>query len=111
MKKLASILLFGLFASTSFAQETVEIPNSFTPNKDGVNDFFEIRTTGYSNLKCSIFNRYGSLVYEFYGLKGSWDGYTHAGMECTEGVYFVILELVDESGETKSFQGDLQLFK
>lgn len=93
----------------SYSQETVNIPNVFSPNQDGVNDFFQVRSSGYSTLKCSIFDRYGGLVYEFYGLNGSWDGHTHAGMECVEGTYFVIVQLGITDGETVSFQSDLQL--
>ncbi len=109
MKKVF-IIAFLLFISTqSFSQDHVEIPNVFTPNNDGVNDFFTIRTSGYSTLKCSIFNRHGGMVYQYFGLNGWWDGHTHAGMECKEGTYFVILELGIEGGETRTFQGDLQL--
>lgn len=111
MKKILVIALLLLVSTTSFSQDHVEIPNVFTPNDDGVNDFFKIRTDGYSTLKCTIFNRYGSVVYRYFGLNGSWDGRTHAGLECVDGTYFVVLELTTESGEIKTFQGDLQLFR
>lgn len=109
MKKIIIIAFLMLTSAVSFSQESVNIPNVFSPNQDGVNDFFQIRSTGYSTLKCSIFDRYGGLVYQFYGLNGNWDGYTHAGMECVEGTYFLIVELGIEGGETQSFQSDLQL--
>lgn len=111
MKKLIVIAVLMLVSSVSFSQDHVEIPNIFTPNQDGINDFFQIRTEGYSTLKCTIFNRHGGVVYVFYGLNGTWDGVSHAGMECKDGTYFVVLELTTESGEVKTFQGDLQLIR
>ena len=111
MKKIIIIAFLMLFSTASFSQDHVEIPNIFTPNEDGINDFFQVRTEGYTTLKCTIFNRHGGVVYVFYGLNGTWDGRTHAGMECTDGTYFVILELGVEGGETKTFQGDLQLIR
>jgi len=111
MKKVLFIAILLLTTSLSFGQDYVEIPNVFTPNNDGVNDLFEIRTEGYTTLKCTIFNRYGSVVYRYFGLNGNWDGRTHAGMECVQGTYFVVIELTTESGEVKTFQGDLQLIR
>lgn len=109
MKNLIVIAFLMLFSTVSFSQDHVDIPNIFTPNQDGVNDFFQVRTEGYTTLKCTIFNRHGGVVYVYHGLNGWWDGRTHAGMECVEGTYFVVIELTTEGGETKSFQGDLQL--
>ena len=111
MKKFLIIAFLSVFSTLSFSQSEVEIPNVFTPNGDGVNDVFEINIEGYSTLKCSIFNRHGGLVYQYFGLKGFWDGRSHAGMECTDGTYFVIIELGVEGGETVTFQGDLQLLR
>jgi len=114
MKKLILISFLTLFAVVSYSQDHVEIPNAFTPNGDGINDVFQIRTVGYTTLNCKIYNRQGGLVYQFFGLNGSWDGYPYAGeadKPCTTGVYFVILELGNESGEIKTFQGDLHLFR
>jgi len=111
MKKLVVIFVLIFSASASFSQDSVEIPNVFTPNNDGVNDFFTIRTTGYESLNCTIYNRYGSVVYQFSGLNGWWDGRNHAGIKCSNGTYFVILKLGVEGGESKTFQGDLQLFR
>ena len=111
MKKILFIFILALSTTALYSQDFVDIPNVFTPNNDGVNDFFEIRTDGYETLKCSIYDRYGSVVYEFFGLNGWWDGRTHAGMECSSGTYFVILSLGVEGSEPKSFQGDLQLLR
>ncbi|MDX9695714.1 MAG: gliding motility-associated C-terminal domain-containing protein [Bacteroidales bacterium] len=52
------------------------IPNSFTPNEDGLNDVFipimrEINKTGY-NFK--IYNRFGQLVFESFNIEQGWDG-------------------------------------
>jgi gliding motility-associated-like protein len=111
MKKILFIFILVLGTTSVFSQSNVDVPNVFTPNNDGVNDFFKIRTNGYETLRCTIYDRYGSVVYEFFGLNGSWDGRTHAGMECSNGTYFVILNLGVEGGESKSFQGDLQLLR
>jgi len=104
------IFIVSLFLSVSgFAQDDVRIPNIFTPDQDGINDVFSIRTNGYENLSCTIFNRYGSTVYRYFGLNGTWDGYTHAGVKVTPGTYFVFVELTDENGTITTSQGTLQV--
>lgn len=39
------------------------IPNSFTPNNDGLNDYFEVDILGAEKLEVSVFNRWGEQVY------------------------------------------------
>lgn len=111
MKKLFTILFITVISSISFAQESVEIPNIFTPNDDGKNDLFFVKSNGYNTLKCTIINRYGDVVYQFFGLNGNWDGYTPAGIPCVDGTYFVIVEVTNDAGEITYYQGTLQLVR
>ena len=51
------------------------IPEGFTPNSDGINDYFEI--TGIDNYpenELLIFNRWGNLVYKAKPYKNDWNG-------------------------------------
>lgn len=50
------------------------IPNSFTPNADGVNDVFRASATEISDFHLTVFNRWGQLLYETYSLSDGWDG-------------------------------------
>ena len=111
MKLLRNItLVIALSSSSVFAQDIVTIPNIFTPNDDGDNDVFKIRDAGaFDELTCTIFNRYGEPVYRFFGINGSWDGYTHAGVKVSAGVYFVLLEVTGSDGEKKTQQATLQV--
>ena len=109
MKKVLLTILLSLTFSVIYAQESVIIPNIFTPNNDGINDIFFVKSTGYNTLTCTIFNRYGDIVYQYYGLNGNWDGYTHAGIKCKDGTYFVIIDVTNDAGEATSYQGTLQL--
>jgi gliding motility-associated-like protein len=102
------IIFFFLFSSVSFSQDAV-IPNIISPNNDGVNDVFFVRSTGYENLTCTIFNRYGQPIYRYFGLNGTWDAYTHAGVKVAPGTYFVLLELVVSDGTVTTQQGTLQV--
>jgi gliding motility-associated-like protein len=51
------------------------MPNAFTPNEDGLNDFFRPVQKGLNSLEISIYDTWGSLIYKETGdtLKG-WDG-------------------------------------
>lgn len=106
---LTLIFVFALASHNGFTQTSVAIPNIFTPNNDGVNDVFRISTSGYTALTCSILNRNGEIVYRFYGLNGSWDGFSHAGVKVSSGVYFISLELVLPDGSVEKRQGTLQV--
>ncbi len=70
------------------------IPNLFSPNGDGVNDVFFVRTNGNDVFKLSIFNRYGALVHIAEAKHISWDGRTHAGVQLKVGTYFYVIESV-----------------
>ena len=43
------------------------VPNAFTPNRDGVNDYFEIRgfhEYGFQSIQLTVYDRWGSVVYQ-----------------------------------------------
>lgn len=94
----------------------LKIPNIFTPNGDGINDYFQI---GYNSgdgrpindlseyflsSKLVIFNRWGRKVYESEDYKNDWDG-----GNLSDGTYFYVLEC---KGETKDYryQGSVMIW-
>lgn len=79
----------------------INIPNIFTPNDDGSNDLFEVSLSGYENYRCSIFNRWGNLMFETEAAQISWDGTTAAGTLVPTGTYFCIIEYKTAEGVQK----------
>lgn len=78
----------------------LKVPNVFTPNGDGVNDYFEIKKLEYfvSN-EFIVFNRWGKKVYESSTYNNDWDG---GGL--SDGTYFYILKCVGYF-KNEEFQG------
>ena len=77
------------------------VPNVFTPNNDGVNDFFKFYHNLFKSYDVTILNRWDNVVYERKNVTGVyiWDGTNKDKEQCTEGVYFYVLKgtLVDET--------------
>ena len=81
-----------------FIDASIVIPEFFSPNGDGLNDYFEIKgISAFPNNKLEIFNRWGSLVYQKKGYNNDWEGKpnvsdaTGNGLLPT-GTYFVVFD-------------------
>ncbi|MBK9282942.1 MAG: gliding motility-associated C-terminal domain-containing protein [Sphingobacteriaceae bacterium] len=89
------------------------IPNTFTPNGDGLNDIFNIKgvgikTTGYS---MEIYDRWGTLVYSTKELTKGWDG-TVKGLNAENGVYVFKVKAEAANGDgRKEYVGHVSLLK
>lgn len=53
---------------------TCFVPNAFSPNGDGLNDYFMVQGDNISDISIEIFRIDGSLVFEGKGLNARWDG-------------------------------------
>ena len=79
--------------------ETLDIPQGFSPQGDGVNDNFVIPgIETYPDNKITFFNRWGNVVYETKNYQNNWNGTTNSGLyvggeALPIGTYFYILEL------------------
>lgn len=70
-------------------EHALTIPNVFTPNRDGYNDFFFIpKLELYPENELVVFNRWGKEIYRRRGYQGEWDGSGHA-----PGPYYYLLSL------------------
>jgi gliding motility-associated-like protein len=69
------------------------IPNTFTPNGDGINEYWTIQyLDAYPNCKIQVFNRNGQPVYESNGYRApGWDG-TYKGKPIPFGTYYYVIE-------------------
>jgi gliding motility-associated-like protein len=68
------------------------IPNTFTPNGDGINDLWDITgLTAYQNATVDIFNRYGTKLYHSVGYSVPWDG-NYNGKPVPDGTYYYVIE-------------------
>ncbi|HKK38440.1 MAG TPA: gliding motility-associated C-terminal domain-containing protein, partial [Cryomorphaceae bacterium] len=95
-----------------FADCTIQVPNIFTPNGDGLNDGWNIGLDRPLFYDLVIYNRWGRVVFESKDFTQIWDG-THYQTEepCSEGVYFYILRVNDFEGKAFEQQGNLTLFR
>lgn len=108
----------GLDSITIFVEKfrKVYIPNIFSPNGDGVNDFFfPIADVEAENIKkIMIFNRWGALMYEEEDLDinflSGWDG-TFNSEPVNKGVYVYVIEILFKDGYIGTFSGDVTLFR
>ncbi|HTK21608.1 MAG TPA: gliding motility-associated C-terminal domain-containing protein, partial [Mucilaginibacter sp.] len=71
----------------------VSIPNAFTPNGDGINDYWSLKgMENNPNSLVQILTRYGQKVFESKGYEHPFDG-TYGGKELPTGVYYYIINL------------------
>ncbi len=92
----------------------MNIPNVFSPNGDGMNDYFYPRqylTKGLTSFKMSIYNRWGQLLFETTSLNGSgWDGKFN-DVDQPEGVYVYVIDARFHDGQKEHHQGNITLIR
>jgi gliding motility-associated-like protein len=92
----------------------VHVPNIFTPNGDGVNDYFfprQLLAKGLTKFSMAIYNRWGQTVFEASSLNGSgWDGRLN-GVEQPEGVYIYTMDAEFRDGQHESHKGNVTLMR
>lgn len=81
----------------------IYMPNAFSPNEDGHNDFFGIHGQYLVRQHLKIFNRWGQMIFESFQIDDRWDGST-GNRPAQEGVYVwqVDYDAYTENGEIYS---------
>jgi gliding motility-associated-like protein len=88
----------------------VYIPNTFTPNNDGMNDVFKFEGEGIKNLEMSIYDRWGNLVFYTNDKNKGWDGKRNGELvQIDTYVYLIIAN--DVKNHDHTYRGILNLIR
>lgn len=87
------------------------IPNSFSPNEDGLNDTFGAKLTLEGDYHMQIYDRWGKLVYQSDDINNSWAGENLNGSKCSGGVYVYSFQFLDIYGDIHTRTGTVSLMR
>ena len=93
---------------------TFYAPNAFTPDGDGLNDYFFPKGEGwdFNNYQLFIYDRWGEQIFSTNDPKKYWDGRANGGSEIAqEGVYVWVVTVKDIYGKPHSFNGRVTLVR
>lgn len=94
---------FRLEGGIHVVPSQLAIPNVFSPNGDGINDYFVFKHQSLESCKVTIVDRNGKVVYkreieDIYSWEG-WDGKLHdSSREASEGQYYFVVEAMGYDG-------------
>ena len=88
----------------------IYVPNTFTPNNDGINDVFEIKGEYINNFNLWIFNRWGEQIYYTDTQNDFWDG-TYMNEDCKIDVYVWKIEYLDARNNLGKLKGHVNLLR
>jgi gliding motility-associated-like protein len=88
----------------------IYVPNAFTPNSDSKNEKLFVRAVNLQQLKFSIYNRWGELVFTTTDQTIGWDG-TYNGREVDPEVFVYYLDAVCIGGETYFEKGNITVIR
>ena len=81
------------------------IPNAFTPNTDGHNDFFKPEFKGMETVRMAIFDTWSNMIYLESGSEiHGWDGMIN-GKYAENGNYLYIISVKSIEGEKTEYKG------
>lgn len=86
------------------------IPNAFTPDGDGHNDFWFLQGIGVYSIQIYVFNRWGELIWQSESLSEKWDG-THKGQPAPMGTYVYRIFAENYKQMIKEFIGNVYLIR
>jgi gliding motility-associated-like protein len=105
----------GNSSITSMSNETevtptmyLYVPNSFTPNGDGLNDFFYVQGEAIQTFKIQVFNRWGDLIFESNDVNTGWDGKFN-GQLVPQGTYVYKLSASSVTGRRTTKEGTINV--
>jgi len=96
------------------------VPNAFSPNGDGLNDFFSGQGIGCASYELYVFNMWGRKIwhtsekniYHTNLIKNPWNGSTEGGSEkAPNGMYIYLIEITDYFGIEHRYLGHVMLVK
>ncbi len=121
-------ITYQLTASNEYCSDSINInisvdnsrliyqPNVFSPNSDGINDYFMLHTADHTEvLEWNIIDRWGNTVYRSTGYRLDqeslrWDG-TYRSQLAPEGVYIWTARLRFLDGLVETWSGDVTLLR
>jgi len=92
---------------------TVYVPNTFTPDGDGINEMFYVvgDLANNKNFRLTVHNRWGEEVYNSNDMQMAWDG-SYSGVPCQDGVYVWTVETQDPlNAEIRRMTGHVTLIR
>lgn len=84
--------------------------NAFSPNGDGVNDFFIVSHYFINDYYLTIFDRWGNLIFESFDKGHHWTG-SNNGQACPEGVYIYTVKGTGYNGQVITKHGTVTLIR
>lgn len=95
---------------TPCVNNEVYIPNSFSPNGDGINDLLYVRGNCIENMLFTVYNRWGEKIFESNDITKAWDG-TYNNQPMGTGVYAYYIEAVLKSKDIVNNKGNISLIR
>jgi gliding motility-associated-like protein len=90
--------------------DQIYIPNSFTPNNDGLNDVLQVYSNVIRSMRFSVYNQWGERIFESTNQALAWDG-SHKGQPQPSGVYIYVCDILLRTGERVQRKGSVNLVR
>jgi gliding motility-associated-like protein len=92
----------------------IDIPNAFTPNGDGINDYFfprQLLSRSVTRFEMSIYNKWGQVVFQTKEINGrGWDGRFNGAAQ-PQGVYIYLIAATIDGRLEEQYQGNVTLIR
>lgn len=92
----------------------IDIPNVFTPNGDGVNDYFfprQLLSRKVTSFRMQIFNRWGQVIFSTTNIEGKgWDGKFN-DKDQPVGVYVYLIDVTIDHNKQEQYKGNVTLLR
>lgn len=97
-------------ATEECPEPSVYIPNIFSPNGDGINDFFEVYGNDIAALTVQVFDRWGKMVFYSTSLDAQWDGERN-GKPMNTAVFAYLVNVTYSNGIQEEYSGNVTLVR
>ncbi len=92
-------------------EHAIDIPNAFSPNGDGKNEFLFVRGYGIETMNLKIFDRWGRLMFETNDLAIGWDGYYKGKLQEMEVYVYYLTATFKDVAEKYEKKGNITLVR